>query len=249
MKPNFPHRLLPLLACVLGSKETATLLVLLGLAAALRSIGREDGAWLPADGAVAPSSTSHSVTQRGFAPRGGAPGAAKGGASNTEEHRTEDNPEWRAAMAIVDAVQRDEELARLCYERAASDPREALELAIGHGLEKSPGVIANLAQQWADADLPAARAWVEAQAAGAMREELVARIGYVWSLSDPAKAADFVTNETTPGEAQTEAAISVLHRWSEQDPAAARDWVECFPEGSLRERALHEVGGLQAQAE
>jgi hypothetical protein len=166
----------------------------------------------------------------------------------------QDETDWQAAFeaaaAIPEPARRDETLARLCYQRAESDPLAALELAISHGLEEIPGdVIGNLAQQWAAVDLPAARAWVESQPPGEVREGLVARIGYFWSLHDPEAAANFVTSETEPGPVQMEAAISVLHQWKERDPAAARAWAERFPDGPERERALQETGGPPAPAD
>ena len=173
--------------------------------------------------------------------------AAINPAAGKKEQRGTDHPPapdaFAVATAILDPALREETLSRLCYQQAESDPRRALELAIEHGLEGAAGaVIGNLAQQWAAADLRATLAWVKDQPASAIREDLVARVGYVWSLADPAAAADFVAAETPAGEAQVEAAISVLHQWSRRDPAAARAWGDCFPEGELRERALHEVG-------
>ena len=82
------------------------------------------------------------------------------------------------------------------------------------------------------------RSWVNPDVS---REDLVARVGYVWSLDDPASAACFVAGETPAGDAQVEAAISVLHQWSRSDPDSARAWGECFPLGELHERALYEV--------
>jgi hypothetical protein len=170
------------------------------------------------------------------------------------EDRREDEPKgpdpFAAAAAISDSALREETLALLCYQHAESDPRAALELAIEHGLETAPGgVIGNLAQQWAATDLPAARAWVKAQPESVIREDLVARVGYVWSLADPAAAADFVAGETPAGEVQVEAAISVLHQWSYRDPDAARAWGECFPAGEVRDRALRELGEPPAPAD
>ena len=168
---------------------------------------------------------------------------------NMEKPHTPAEAELRdaftAAAAISDPAQRTETLVRLCYQWAEIDPRAAVELAFEHGLEGAAGgVIGNLAQQWATVDMPAALAWVREQAPGEVRDDLTARIGYLWAESDPAAAAGFVIASTTPGPAQEEAAISVLHRWSRRDPAAARAWAECFPEGPLRDRALLEVGNV-----
>lgn len=203
---------------------------------------------VPAGGTTAPTAASDRRSHRPASRRVVEPTSSIGPVAAKEGHREKTGPKvpdaFAAAAAITDPALREETLARLCYQHAESDPLGALELAIEHRLEGAAGaVIGNLAQQWASIDLPAARAWVKAQPESALREDLVARVGYVWSLEDPAAAADFVAAETPPGEAQVEAAISVLHQWSGRDPAAARSWAECFPEDELRERALHEVDG------
>jgi hypothetical protein len=152
---------------------------------------------------------------------------------------------FAAAALIGNPALREETLVRLCFQRAESDPRAALELALAHGLEAVTGeVVGNLAQQWAATDLSAALDWVKAQPQNPIREELVARVGYVWSLHDPASAAAFVTGETPAGDTQVEAAMSVLHQWGRRDPEAARVWGDCFPTAELRQRALHEAGQL-----
>jgi len=252
MKPNFPHRLRSLLARIFTRRIKATSLVLSGIAGILIVFSLVAGKSPPprSSGPAIPSSSPGTITRRSLAPRGQLHGdvhTTNKSESPSGERPSDTTTQWRAAFttacAIADPLKREEALVRLCYERAESDPREALELAIDHGIEGSPGVIANLAQQWATVDLPSARAWCESQPDGEMREDLLARIGYVWSLSDPAAAAKFVSTSTAPGDSQTEAAISVLHQWSELDSKAARSWVECFPEGPTRERALHEVDG------
>ena len=46
-------------------------------------------------------------------------------------------------------------------------------------------------------------------------------MAFLSALSDPAQAASFVAEEMSPGEVQTEAAISVLHQWALRDTRAA----------------------------
>ena len=239
MKPNLQLLRWSLLVRILSSACVA----LAALVFLLRS-PRESPAAL-ADVAVQASSSPGSMAQRRPAARPVEQPPALEEAAAPREEGAGWQEAFAAAAAISDPARRDEALVRLCYERAETNPRVALELALSHRLEEVPGgVIGNLAQQWATIDISAARAWVELQPPGEIREELVGRIGYLWSLSDPAAAAAFVTAETAPGEAQVEAALSVLHQWKDRDPAAARAWAECFPDGPERERALHEVADL-----
>jgi hypothetical protein len=35
--------------------------------------------------------------------------------------------------------------------------------------------------------------------------------------------------------------IAVLQRWAQTDPQAAGAWVDGFPEGDLKENAIHEL--------
>lgn len=238
MKPNFP--------LLLGSSRARilsfTCVALLALVLLFRSAPPEASPTRPALFVRPPSSSPGSIAhlRPAILPAplvlaADPPAAANGTGAEWQDA-------FATAAAISDSARREEALVRLCYERAGSDPRTALELAIGYRLEEAPGgVIGNLAQQWAAADLPAARAWVELQPPGETRDDLITRIGYLWSLDDPAAAAVFVTAETTPGDAQIEAAISVLHQWKDRDPAAARAWAECFPEGPERQRALQEL--------
>lgn len=150
--------------------------------------------------------------------------------------------EWAARQPADE--KRDAILVAACYEIANTNPAEAVALAEKYALIKN-ATLANLAEQWARQDLHAVYTWVLAKPASAQRDELAARIGYVWSATEPAAAANFVLQEIPPGPVQTEAAISVLHQWALQDMDGASAWANQFPEGALRERALNEIEGVQ----
>jgi hypothetical protein len=156
--------------------------------------------------------------------------------------------ELLAAINAVGAMpcrdQQDEALARVCYEWAGFDPRGAVENAIEWELDEVLGLFGNLAQQWAAADIGAAREWTALQPHGEFRSELVSRIAFAMSQDDPPAAAGYLLKELEAGEAQTEAVISVLHQWALKDPDAAGSWAGTFPAGSLRERALQELAGI-----
>jgi len=152
---------------------------------------------------------------------------------------------WDWALKQPDDDRRVEMLEELCYQLAQDgDPARAVALADKLNLT-SHGTLANLEQQWAQNDLPAAREWAVAKPAGDGKNELLERVAFVWSSSEPENAAQFVVEKMSPGNAQTEAAISVLHQWALRDFKGAKAWVELFPEGEIRERAVNELAGVR----
>jgi len=150
-----------------------------------------------------------------------------------------------AAAQISDPQARRIALERACYREAGHDPVAAIAGAERYSLGEEPGaVMENLVQQWADADLNAAYTWVEAKPAGAQRDALAARVAFVWSQSQPAQAANWLIQETEPGAEQEEAIMSIVHQWGLQDMTGATAWVEQFPPGDFRDRAMNELQGI-----
>jgi hypothetical protein len=150
--------------------------------------------------------------------------------------------EWAVQQPLGE--KRAEVLEAACFEIANVNPAEAVALAEKYALTNH-ATLASLTPRWAQQDLRAAHAWVLAKPAGGERNELAARVGFVWSATEPTAAADFVIREIPPGSAQTEAAISVLHQWALRDFAGAKAWVELFPDGEIRQRAMNELAGVR----
>jgi len=152
---------------------------------------------------------------------------------------------WDWVLKQPDDDHRVEMLEEFCHQIAQDgDPARAVVLADKLHLT-SHGTLANLEQQWAQKDLPAAREWAVAKPASDLKNELLERVAYVWSASQPAAAAGFVVQQIPPGSAQTEAAICVLHQWAMRNIDDAAAWVELFPEGEIRERAVNELAGVR----
>jgi hypothetical protein len=157
------------------------------------------------------------------------------------------------AAALTDADERDAALTDVCRQVARSDLPEAIRLREQFVIDDRPDpALENLAQQWAEKDLSAALIWTLARAQGDQRDQLIARVAFIQSQTAPEEAARLAVEQIPPGETQNEAAISVLHQWALRDLAAATSWVERFPDGPLRERAVLELssiaGLLQANA-
>jgi hypothetical protein len=105
-------------------------------------------------------------------------------------------------------------------------------------------VLDNVVQQWTERDLAAAQAYVSNLPRSPDRDRLVARVALVESKTHPADAATEVAQQISPGEIQTDAAIAVLHQWLRQDRKAALAWMDTFPKGEVRDRALDEIDAV-----
>jgi hypothetical protein len=134
--------------------------------------------------------------------------------------------------------------ADACFGAAAINPAEAIHAWESFGFTGDDPVMENLVQSWAGKDLAAARAWVSGRPPSVRRDQAAARVAYVMAQTKPADAATFVIGEISPGPAQTEAAMSVLHQWAKSDLAGATNWAERFPPGPLADRATTELAGM-----
>ncbi|HEY8903778.1 MAG TPA: hypothetical protein VIM48_08720 [Chthoniobacterales bacterium] len=156
----------------------------------------------------------------------------------------------KAALAwandLTDPAKKQEAVSAICLTMAQLDPLKALDSALdSHAENAGDGLIESIAMQWAAKDPQAARQWAEAQDPGAWRDGVMGRIAFVLCRTDPAGAAQIVSSEMQPGQAQTEAAISVVHQWAKVDQASATAWVNGFP-AELRKRALTEIANEQS---
>jgi hypothetical protein len=151
--------------------------------------------------------------------------------------------------ALEDPAARRSARSTVCLTVAEEDPRRALLLALAHGADEDDagGLLECLTMQWCEKETETVLEWAQTQPPGEWRERLLGRASFVLSKSDPAAAADLVS-ELEPGAVQDEAAMAVLHQWALQDSDAALQWAEAFSEPTLRERALAEISNLRVQA-
>lgn len=151
--------------------------------------------------------------------------------------------DWAATLG--NAHERDEILTDVFLKIAESDPAEAVRIRSRYVTDQKPNAgLEALTQRWAERDFPAARDWALSRTAGAQRDQLIASLAYVQSQTAPFEAATLAVENVSAGRAQTEAVMAVLHQWALRDLAAAEKWVDGFPEGSLRTRAVNELDGI-----
>lgn len=148
--------------------------------------------------------------------------------------------------SVEDSAARRSALSNVCMAVAENDPRRAVTLALAHGADKDDlgGLLEYLTMQWCERETAAVVEWAQAQPRGDWRDRLLSRVSFVLSKSDPAAAADLVS-DLEPGAVQDEAAMAVLHQWALQDSDAALQWAEAFSEPNLRDRALAEISNLR----
>jgi hypothetical protein len=139
---------------------------------------------------------------------------------------------------------RNEAREFVCHRVAEDHPKPALDLAWQIGENTATPLVQDLAQQWAGADVAAARDWALALPAGADRDQILSRVCQVLSQNDPSSAGAIVSREIPAGPLQDEAAMSVLHQWAIRDFRSASEWIAHFPKGSLRTRAEEELSGI-----
>ena len=153
----------------------------------------------------------------------------------------------RWVARLPEKSERDSALSDVCLQVAQTDARHAVEIAEQHGLATAPGdVLEELVQRWAGQDLAGASAWIQEHPAGEQRDQLLGRLAYVQSQSDPAAAARLVVEQIPGSAVQDEAIMMVLHQWAQRDFVAASAWANLFPYGALRDRAQKELQGIAA---
>jgi hypothetical protein len=137
----------------------------------------------------------------------------------------------------------------VCFALAEKDPRQAVTLALAHGADEDDdrGLLECLTMRWCERECEVVLDWAREQPPGEWRERLLSRASFVLSKSDPAAAADLIS-DLKPGAVQDEAAMAVLHQWALKDSSAALEWAEAFPGGDLLERALVEISNLRNRA-
>jgi len=149
------------------------------------------------------------------------------------------------ASTLTSTNDRNATLTGVCLQIAESDPAEAVRTRSQYIADDQPNAgLEALAQRWAEKDFPSALDWALSRPDGTQRNELIARLAYVESQTSPVEAATLAVDKIPPGNAQTEAVMSVLHQWALSDFSAAKEWVGRFPEGDLRTRAVNELAGI-----
>ena len=153
---------------------------------------------------------------------------------------------WTARLP--EPAERREAYERVLSSLAGIDPSRAVQVASAREAsgETNGALTAGLVAAWASTDLHAARRWTLTLPPGERRDACVARVTTVEACNFPADAARFALKRLPPGPVLDETLITTLYYWTGRNAAQAREWVNGFPAGPFRDRALAEVNGAAA---
>ena len=134
-----------------------------------------------------------------------------------------------SALAVAHEAARIDPIAalRILTELPASDARN--------------DQAARAIREWTAQDPDAATRWALGIADATLRETAIAEAAAVWGSIDPEAAAIFATANLSPGSALSHVAIDILQSWTATAPQKAAAWAALFPEGDLRNSALHAI--------
>jgi hypothetical protein len=150
--------------------------------------------------------------------------------------------ELNQAAMISDEEERKNALIIACLHWADFNPADALDLARKFGLgQVSDSLCEDIAQKWAGSDFTSALTWANRESPGEQRDRVIARLAFVRAQTEPAAAATLVASQIPAGPTLDEASVSVAHQWALRDLGGAFAWVNRFPSGDLRDRALSEL--------
>jgi len=101
---------------------------------------------------------------------------------------------------------------------------------------------------WANTDLPAATAWVQAMPPGHSKEVAALSLGYEAARSEPLTAL-VVASALPPGPQRDDLLVHSISQWAAADPAVAADWAAEVPNVKLREHLLAAVAVSSAETD
>jgi hypothetical protein len=146
---------------------------------------------------------------------------------------------WQWAESLPQDDARDAVMISLAYETSRENPELSVDRA--EEIPESQGksrLVEHAFGVWAASDPQAAMRRVEEISDPALRDASLGALAVSWAESDPLAAATKAADAMQPGAAQERTVSAIVQRWAQQDPAAVRHWVDAFPDGPLKRRAL-----------
>ena len=129
------------------------------------------------------------------------------------------------ALAMRAGEAREEAIGDVAGDWSRISPAEAAAFYVENGSAEDGGPIRQIIGNWVGKDAPAALGFIQAQPAGALRDE--ATQAYLWTHRDGSPAEGLALAETITDERTRDRSIGIaVSRWMQQDEAAARAYVE-----------------------
>jgi hypothetical protein len=141
------------------------------------------------------------------------------------------------AKVAWDSLELDPDLARDAIDRLAPDGAEKIRL------------IQHLAMRTAEGNPDEALQWAATLDSEPERAAAYGHIALVISATDPARAANLLSESGIEGRAFDVVVVQVLGRWAAQSPPDAAAWVAMFPPGKSREAGIGSVVSTWVQSD
>lgn len=146
------------------------------------------------------------------------------------------------ALTLPLPAERQAALSTICLSASDVVPLWAIDMATRNSL--GDGITQNVSKRWASRDFDSALRWAENLPPGKNRDAFLSAVLVTRAKDEPSQAASLIAGKIPPGDVQNEAVIATVHQWLLKDPDKAGDWIEQFPEGPMREKAIEEYEGM-----
>ncbi len=147
------------------------------------------------------------------------------------------------AESLADAGERDKAIVKVAWDAIETDPalaREALAKITPGSVLKIP-LIQHFAMRMADEDPDAALEWASTLESEREAAAARARIALVIADTDPARAANLLSEHGLANREFDVAVVQVLQHWAGKSPPDAAAWVAMFPPGDFRKEGIRVV--------
>lgn len=155
--------------------------------------------------------------------------------------------QWAATLS--DPAERRRGFEFVCFKAAETQPSDALDAWTSFQPAPDHAMFGNLVKEWAGRDVSGALAWANSRSTTEARDYALANVAFVVSQTDPYRAAEIISTQTTTSAPHVEATVALIRTWASHDyPAAsASAWVATHLHGTLADRAQQELAAFKSQ--
>ena len=155
------------------------------------------------------------------------------------------------AKRISSPEERDKAVAQIVWGNLELDPKLALEALheLAPGCAERVRLIQHFAMRLAERDIEEAIKWADTLENPEEISLAYGRISLVLAESDPARAANLISESGMAGREFDVAVVQVIQRWAASSPSAAAAWVVLFDPSTARRAGINTVIPLWAKSD
>lgn len=152
------------------------------------------------------------------------------------------------AKLIATPEEHDKSVAAIAWDNLELDPQLAIEAfqQLAPGSAERIRLIQHFAMRLAEQNLDEAVKWAESLATPEEKSIAYGRISLVLAVTDPARAANLISESGMAGREFDVAVVQVIQKWSATSPSDAAAWVVLFDPSEARSAGIRTVVSLWA---